>query len=359
MGVTAFVMAEFLAMPYHKICMAAIIPSFLYFSGLFIQVDAYAAKTNMKLLSKEELPSIKETLAQGWFHIVGIVFLMWALLYLHWDSSAPFWASLILLVLCNIRKETRLNWKRIINLIEGCGNVLAGLVALLCAIGLIIGALSITGVAHSFSTEIIALAHGNVILLLLLGAITSFILGMGMTITACYVFLALILAPALVNSGLNPLAVHLYIMYWGMASYITPPVALSAFAGAGLAGADPMRTGFKAMQLGLVTYIVPFFFVINPNIILQGSIWGILTSFIFVFCSVVFISYSLEGYFPKVGALPIWARPLLFIGGLCFGFPWTSLRLTGLVIVLSALIALVIFRKIVPYAIVNGIKEQK
>jgi len=202
------------------------------------------ARADLKGLSLEEIPSLKKTLLGGWFYIIGLAFLVWALIYLHWDTLAPFWASLIILITCNIRKETRLNLAKLISFIEGVGKVLAELVALLCAIGAIIGALSLTGVAHSFSREIIDLAGGNMALLLIMGAITSFILGMGMTITACYVFLALILAPALVKGGLYPLAVHLFIMYWGMASYITPPVALSAFAGAGLAGSDPMKTGF-------------------------------------------------------------------------------------------------------------------
>jgi len=212
------------------------------------------------------------------------------------------------------------------------------LVTLLCAIGSIIGALSLTGVAHSFSSEIIALAGGNIALLLILGAFTSFILGMGMTITACYVFLALILAPALVKSGLYPLSVHLFIMYWGMASYITPPVALSAFAAAGLAGSDPMKTGFKAMQFGFVKYFIPFFFVLNPAILLHGSASNIIVSFILVCCSVVCISYSLEGYVPGYGLAPRWMRASLFAGGLCLGLPWWSIRSVGGILVLVVLI---------------------
>ena len=338
MGVTAFVMAEFLAMPYYLICIAAVIPSMLYFGALFIQTDAYAARADLKGLSLEEIPSLKKTLLGGWFYIIGLAFLVWALIYLHWDTLAPFWASLIILITCNIRKETRLNLAKLISFIEGVGKVLAELVALLCAIGAIIGALSLTGVAHSFSREIIDLAGGNMALLLIMGAITSFILGMGMTITACYVFLALILAPALVKGGLYPLAVHLFIMYWGMASYITPPVALSAFAGAGLAGSDPMKTGFKAMQLGVVKYFIPFFFVLNPAIILHGFPGNILISFILVSISVICISYALEGYFPKFGFIPIWMRIILFFGGLCLGFPWLLFRLIGMGVILASLI---------------------
>ena len=338
MGVTAFVMAEFLAMPYYKICIAAIVPSLLYFGGLFIQTDAYAARANLKGLSRDELPSVKKTLTAGWFYTIGMLFLIWALLYLHWTTLAPFWASLFLLLACNLGKETRFTWKKFIDFVESAGKVLSELVSLLCAIGVIIGALSLTGVAHSFSTEIINLAHGNIALLLILGAVTSFILGMGMTITACYVFLALILAPALVRSGLYPLSVHLFIMYWGMASYITPPVALSAFAGAGLAGSDPMKTAFKAMQLGFAKYFIPFFFVLNPAILLHGSIGNIIISFILVSISIVTISYSLEGYLPKFGIIPKWLRITLFLGGLCLGFPWYQIRLIGLFFILVSLI---------------------
>ena len=345
MGVTAFVMAEFLAIPYSTICIAAVIPSLLYFGGLFLQIDAYAAKADLKGLPKSKLPRFKTTMAAGWFYIAGMVFLVWALLYLHWETLAPFWASLFLLAACNIRKETRLSWGKIVTFVESTGKVLTELVALLCAIGSIIGALSLTGVAHSFSSEIISLAGGNIALLLILGAFTSFILGMGMTITACYVFLALILAPALVKSGLYPLSVHLFIMYWGMASYITPPVALSAFAGAGLAGADPMKTAFKAMQFGFVKYFIPFFFVLNPAILFHGSAWDILISFILVCCSVVCISYSLEGYVPKYGTAPGWMRAALFAGGLCLGLPWLAVRAAGGILVLLVLVLGYGFRK--------------
>ena len=357
MGVTAFVMAEFLALPYHAICIAAIVPSLLYFGGLFLQIDAYAARTHLKGLPKEELPFFKHTFAGGWFYILTMAFLIWALLYLHWDTLAPFWASLILLVICNTKKETRMNWRKLVGFVESVGRVLAELVALLCAIGAIIGALSLTGVAHSFSTEIIGLAQGNVALLLMLGAITSFILGMGMTITACYVFLALILAPALVKSGLYPLSVHLFIMYWGMASYITPPVALSAFAGAGLAGSHPMRTAFKAMQLGFAKYFIPFFFVLNPAILLHGSVGNIIVSFILVSISITMISYSLEGYFPKMGLMPKGLRATLFLGGLCLGFPWHQIRLTGLLFVVVSLIIGIMSKKMRPKNASHDIKH--
>ncbi len=346
MGVTAFVMAEFLAVPYHVICIAAFVPSLLYYSALFLQIDAYAAKVGLKGLSKNEIPSLKKTLKEGWFYLFALLFLVWALLYWQWEILAPFWASLILLIACNFKKETRLNFKKLLLFLESVGKVLAEIVGLLCAIGIIIGALSLTGVAHSFSTEMVALAKGNTAFLLILGALTSFILGMGMTITACYVFLALILAPALVKNGLHPLATHLYIMYWGMISYITPPVALAAFAGAGLSGADPMKTGFKAMQLGFVSYLIPFLFVLNPAIIFHGTVQNMLISIPLIFIAVILLSYSFEGYIPKLGPIPIWLRIGIFLSGLCLGFPWIQVRISGMVL----LIILMVFGIAIPWS---------
>jgi TRAP-type uncharacterized transport system fused permease subunit len=155
----------------------------------------------------------------------------------------------------------------------------------------------------------------------------------------------LILAPALVKSGLYPLSVHLFIMYWGMASYITPPVALSAFVAAGLAGADPMKTAFKAMQFGFVKYFIPFFFVLNPAIILHGSPMDIVVSFTLVSFSVITISYSLEGYLPKFGLVPLWVRAMLFFGGFCLGLPWLEARVVGGASVLFILILIVVLQK--------------
>ena len=339
MGATAFVMAEFLAIPYAEICLAALVPSVLYYTGLFIQADAYAARKGLAGVDRSLLPRLSQTLMHGWIYMLALGFLVWSLLYLSWDVWAPFIASAMLLLVAMLRKAGRMNGKAWLDFLAGIGGVLAELAALLAAIGMIIGALSITGVAHSFSTEIIKLAAGKVWLLLVLGAVTSFILGMGMTITACYVFLAMVLAPALVHSGLDPLAVHLFIMYWGMASYITPPVALAAFAGAGIAGADPMRTGFKSMQLGVVKYFVPFFFVMNPGLIFHGPPFQVVQALISCLVGVVVISVAMEGWVPGLGRPAWWLRGGFLLGGIMVAAPEATTDLIGVAILVICVLA--------------------
>ena len=340
MGATAFVMAEFLGLPYVDICIAAVVPSVLYYAGLFLQADAYAARVGLKGIPRDQLPSLAGTIKNGWAYIASLGLLVWMLLYLRWEVWAPFVSAALLLLVASLRRREAMRWQQWLSFVRGVGTVLAELAALLAAIGMIIGALSITGVAHSFSTEIIKLANGQIWLLLALGAITSFVLGMGMTITACYVFLAMVLAPALVRSDLNPLAVHLFIMYWGMASYITPPVALAAFAGAGIAGSDPMRTGFKSMQLGVVNYFVPFFFVLNPGLIFQGPPLEVAQAIGGCLLGMLVISASMEGWVLGFGKPPNWLRPLLFISGLLLAAPEMITDIVGLFLLVLCFVAM-------------------
>ncbi len=156
-------------------------------------------------------------------------------------------------------------------LLEGVSKSLAELAALLAGVGLIIGSLSVTGLAGTLANDLVYLAGNNIYVLLVMGALTSFIFGMGMTITACYIFLAIVLAPPLVAAGFDPVAVHLFMMYWGMVSFITPPVALASFVAAGISGAAPIKVGLQSMRLGSTMYFVPFFFVLNPALILRGE----------------------------------------------------------------------------------------
>jgi TRAP-type uncharacterized transport system fused permease subunit len=256
--------------------------------------------------------------------------LVYLLLYLKVEAWAPFYASGLLILLAMIKPETRLSWKSLIQLIVGTGKFLSELVAILGAIGLVIGALSVTGVAHSFSRELVSFAGGNVLLLLLIGALTSFILGMGMTAAACYIFLAIVLAPALTASGLNPLAVHLFVMYWGLVSFITPPVALGAITAASIAQADPIRTGFQAMRLGAVIYFVPFFFVFNPALILQAPLSEIIFPLLTATAGVFLISGALEGYLQGLGSLHFFSRGWFLAAGILLAVPEWRTDLIGL-----------------------------
>jgi len=328
-------MASLLGLSYIQICVAAAIPSILYYFGLFMQIDAYAARAELKGLPAEEQPSLRRTLKEGWFYIVALAVLVWLLVYLRREALAPLYATALLLLLANLRKDSRMNWPRIKGLLILTGKTMTMLVAQLAAVGLIIGALTVTGMAVTFSGDLVRLAGGNVTLLLIMGALTCFILGMGMTVTAAYVFLALVLAPALTEGGLNTLAVHLFIMYWAMLSYITPPVAIGAYAGATIAGADPMRTGFESMRLGAVIYFLPFFFVLNHNLVLQETTaFDFLLAFGTAVLGIIFIAGGLQGYLIIAGPLGTgwrgWlARVPMVVGGILFAWPGITTSVIG------------------------------
>jgi TRAP transporter 4TM/12TM fusion protein len=326
MGATAFVMASFLGKPYVTIAIAALVPSLLFYFALFVQIDGYAAKRGLKGLPRAELPSVRRTFAEGWHYLFVFALLVWMLLVLQRESLAPFYATGLLLVINQISPRHRLNWKRLGALLEGVGGALSELAALLAGVGLIIGALSVTGLAGTLANDLVYLAGNNIYVLLVMGAVTSFIFGMGMTITACYIFLAIVLAPPLVNAGFNPIAVHLFMMYWGMVSFITPPVALAAFVAGGVAQAPPMQVAMQSVRLGAAMYFVPFFFVLNPALILQGPASEILVVVGTAVVGIALIASALEGYLLGLGAVArsaagYAARLLLFAGGLAMALP--------------------------------------
>lgn len=326
MGATAFVMASFLGLPYSHIAIAAIAPSLLFYFALFVQIDGYAARNALRGLPRDELPSIARTFAEGWHYIFVFMFLVWMLLVLQRESLAPFYSTALLLVINQFSPHYRLDRERLMKLLEGVCAALAELSALLAGVGLIIGALSVTGLAGTLANDLVYLAGSNVYLLLVMGAVTSFIFGMGMTVTACYIFLAIVLAPPLVAAGFDPVAVHLFMLYWGMVSFITPPVALGAFVAAGIARAAPMQVGLQSVRLGSAMYFVPFFFVLNPALILRGTPAEILIVVATAIAGITLIAAALEGYligfgtlrFGPAGAL---ARLLLMGAGIAMALP--------------------------------------
>ena len=303
MGATAFVMATFLEVPYSEIIIAAAFPSILYYFGLFMQIDAYAARNHLKGLPAKELPSIKKVLKEGWYFVFVFVMLILMLLYMQREAQAPYYATATLLIINQIVKIHRWNYKKFLHFIESVGRLFAELAGILVAIGLIIGSLTFTGKIGTITYALVDFAGDSIIILLIMGALTSFILGIGMTVTAAYLFLAVTLAPALTGSGLDKVAVHLFMLYWGMISFITPPVAIGAFAAASVAGANGIRTGVEAMKLGSVIYFIPFFFVLNPALIGRGSVLEIFTVFFSAIAGIILISSSLQGYLVGIGNL--------------------------------------------------------
>lgn len=332
MGATAFIMANFLQISYVEVAIAAIVPSLLYYFGLFMQIDAYSARHGMKGLPKEELQGVWAVVKTGWVYLFVFALLIYMLIHLQQEARAPFYA-VALLLLINQFTAHRMNREKLLRFVFATGFLLAELAGILAAVGLVVGALVSTGMVGTITNDLVFLAGNNTLVLLMMGALTCFILGMGMTVTAAYIFLAIILAPALIKAGLEPLPVHMFLLYWGMLSFITPPVALAAFAGASVAKADPMATGFEAMRLGTIIYFIPFFFVYNPALLLQGPLGEILIVCASAVIGVVLLSSALQGYLIGLGRLPdglagLPSRLLIGLGGLTFAVPGGDL--TGL-----------------------------
>jgi len=346
MGATAFVMADFLDVRYIDVALAAAIPSLLYYFGLFMQIDAYAAEHRLQGLPREELQSVWEVMKDGWYYIAVFALLVWMLVFMKREAHAPFYATALLLVINQFNPRHRLDWLRFKQFVFATGGLLAELAGLLAAVGLIVGALQVTGMTGTLTNDLVYLAGGHPLVLLIMGALTSFILGIGMTVTAAYIFLAIILAPALIRLGLDPLSVHMFLLYWGMLSFITPPVALAAFAAASVAKCEPMQTGFEAMRIGTIIYFIPFFFVFNPALLAQGSAGEVLLVSATAVIGIILVAAALQGYLIWVGSLgsgPVswFGRLLLAAGGLTLAAPgggmlgWSHTTLTLLAAALA------------------------
>ena len=284
-------------------------------------------------MPESEIPSLKETLKEGWPYLFALVMLIYMLLVMRLEAYAPYYASLVLLGVSVFKRKYRMNFTRAKLFIRDLTTNVANLVAILAGIGLVVGGLSYTGVAGAFSRELLLYADGSVPLMLAAGAVTSFILGMGMTVSACYIFLSILLAPALVNAGLNPLASHLFILYWGMLSYITPPVSLAAITAAGVAGANATKTGLYSMRLGGILFILPFLFVLNPSLILQGDLPRILMSAATAVTAIWLIASAMEGYLYRVGVIAWPLRVMSLVAGGLMIYPDLVTEILGLVVI--------------------------
>jgi TRAP transporter 4TM/12TM fusion protein len=327
MGATAFVMAQFLNISYAQVALAAAIPALLYYFGLFMQVDAYAARHGLKGLPREELPGLWASVKDGWYYVFVVALLIFMLLVMKRESHAPFYATLLLLALNQAFNREKWSLQTLAKFLEVNGRTFAELIGILAGCGLLIGAFSLTGVISSLANDMLAIAGNNALLLLAMAAATSMVLGLGLTTTACYIFLAILVGPALEKAGLNRMAIHMFVFYWGMLSSITPPVAIASFAAAGIAGAPPMQTSWESMRVGSIIYFIPFFFVLNPAFVLQGPLTETLILTVTAALGIVFICGGIQGYQVGVGELRgvawlEWPLRTLFIaGGLVLAAP--------------------------------------
>ena len=307
MGAVAFVMADFLQIPYKEVAIAAILPSVMYYAALFIQADLVAARYGFGKIEAAKIPRIWLVLKKGWLFVAPFAVLIYTMFWLNLEPEyCAMAASLAIIVLGfafgydGQRMKVRDLWEAVVQTAGGLCEILV----ISAAAGFIMGLFQVSGLAFAFAAYLVQLGSNNLVLLLILAAVVSIILGMGLPTIGVYVMLAVLVAPALVKVGVPPLAAHLFILYFGMMSLITPPVAPAAYVAAAIAQAPSMATGWTAMRFGWSSYIAPFLFVYSPAILMQGSIIDIVTVTVTSLFGIWLVCAAMSGYFTRVLPLP-------------------------------------------------------
>lgn len=326
MGVVAFIMATFLNTTYARVCIAAALPAILYYVALYIQVDRFVARQGYDRLPAEETPSV--TLGECWIFILPIVVLIYTLFFMGLEAEAcALYATGALILVSMFRKDNRLSFRKFWDALEASGQGILQ-ISVVCGIaGFIIGVVMFTGLGFSLPQVLVSLCRGNLFLLLVFAALMCIILGMGMPIVTVYIITAIIVAPVLSSMGVSDMAAHMFVFYWGMLSFLTPPVMLSVYAAATLANADSWATARLSMRLGIAAYIVPFAFVYNSSLLADGSPLQIAISAITAIIGIGIIAIGLEGYLSE--ALRWVQRILLVTGGLALLGPSGIVRVIG------------------------------
>ena len=322
MGAAAFLMAELLQVSYASVAVAATIPALLYYLALFFQVDLEAAKRGILGEAPEQLPRTREVLRAGWYFPIPFAVLIGALI--GWGLRAEYCALLAtaVLILCALAfgyKGRRYTIGEVLRAAVSTGGAVIDLIMIVAVAGMFIGILNITGLAFGLTLQLLTLTGQNVVLLLLLTAALGVLLGMGMPTVGVYIIMATLIAPALVQAGITPMAAHLFVLYFGIMSMVTPPVALAAFAAANIGGADPNRTGWTAARIGWSAYIVPFLFVFSPSLLMQGNpltvAWAALTAALGVWMGTI----GVVGFYSA--PISFWMRSLFVIAGVLLLIP--------------------------------------
>ncbi len=338
MGTAAFIMPEFLGIPYGTVAIAALVPGILYYLGDFLQIDFRAAKIGLNPLLPEQIPGLKQVFKQGWFFLIPIGLLIYAIfvLFLRPEVAALISiAGLLAMVVFSREHRQVLRVSNLLGILQGSSRSILEITIVCAAAGFIVGLVTYTGLGYSLSLFLTELSRGNLLALAILTAIASTILGMGMPVTPCYILLATVAAPAMVNLGVTPLLAHLFVYYFGTFSFLTPPVCLAVYASASIAGAPVMKTGYQAMKLAIAGYLVPFFFLYKPGLALLGSPLVVALSVLEGVSATILIAAAVEGYF--IQPLKWFERMGLLIAGLCLFAPGWGSDLIAMAIALPVL----------------------
>ena len=316
MGAAAFLMAEFLDISYLKVASAALLPAALYYLSVFVQVDLIAGRDRIAS-SDEDALTVGQVLAEGWHFVMPFAVLLLALFWWRLDPEDSALLASIAIVATGVIRGYRgqhLTLATLGQVFVETGVSMVDLILVVAAAGFVIGILNITGLGFALTLLLVDAVGSNVVFLLMISAVICIVLGMGMPTSGVYVLLAALVAPSLVEAGIQPMAAHLFILYFGMMSMITPPVALAAFAAASIAKTDPLATGLAAMRVGWAAFIIPFVFVASPALLLDGSYQEAGMTFFLSAVGIVAVTAGIVGFWSGSHG------PLIRIGFVVLGF---------------------------------------
>lgn len=336
MGMVAFMVAEFLDIPYLEVCIAAAIPAVLYYLTLYMLVDFEALKTGLRGLPKSDLPSFKETMKKGWFFFVPILVLIFYLAILRYPAGISALYSLFsIFIITSFKKETRFNRDKLMR-----GFITAAktslVVAIICgSVGILITSVVITGATLRMAVIMVQASGGHLMVILMLAGLVSLLLGTGVPAIASYILLAVTVAPALVELGVPRIGAHLFVLYWGISHIITPPVGGTLYIASSFSGVGIWRQGYYAMRLGIAVFVVPFIFCYHPELLMIGSPGAIILRSFLTLVAMFFVASSFTGYLLK----PLsWLQRCLMSGA---GFAFIVQNFQGIII--GLILALIVF----------------
>jgi len=346
MGAVAFVMADFLQVPYREVALAALLPSVLYYAALFIQCDLETARYGIGKVAPSEIPPMKPVLASGWIFLAPFAAIIGAMFWLNWEpepSAALASAIIIGLGLFVGYRGATMTLKDIWSAVIETGIGVCEIIVISAIGGYVLGLFQIGGLSFALTAYLVSLGAENLLLLLVICALTNIVLGLGLPTLAVYVMLAILVAPALVKVGVPAMAAHLFILYFGIMSLITPPIATAAFVAATIARTDPMAAGWTAMRFGWASYIVPFLFVYSPALIMRGSLLEIVGVVMLSITGIWFVCAGMTGYAFRV--MPLAPRVGFVLAGLLLLMPFQAAAINGWINVAGLILgaALVIY----------------
>ena len=330
MGAAAFLIAEQLRMPYVNLCWYALVPALLHFFAIGVMVHLEAQKRDLPRLSKDELPNPIEIFKKDGHLLLPVVLIIFLLVRGYTPQTAGFWATLSVVVLTSLKKNTRMKWHTILSALEtGAKNAISITAVCACA-GIIVGAVIMTGLGLKISRLVLEASGGIMLLGLMFIMLTSIVLGMGMTTVSAYVILAVLGTPALVKMGVMPLAAHMFVFYFAIFSNVTPPVAISAYAASGIAQGDPFKTSMEGFRICLGTLLLPYMFVLGPGLLMQGTVSQIVISVITAFMGIFCLAAALQGWW--MYAMDWRVRLLTACAALLLVYPHVVGSLVGVVL---------------------------